>query len=571
MNLLRLHHLRRSASATRNPLPSKHFLSPTKAAVFTLCAWLLCLCAPALAAHDVSPDSEIPLNPLGYETALPDRLADGSAMATLDYVDASHVLVTFALRDLIPRDKDDPPGDNDRLVGAYLLELPSGKLVAQTKWHLHDRGHYLWNLGHGHFLLRIRNHLALLAPGLAAHPQDAFTELPFLHFDNEVVAINVSPANDLLVIQTASPTASAVSLGDSDQNTQQSVVISFYRLSLIDGRVAPTLAGMVRSPTPVILPISADGIVYAAEVSHDRWQFRFSSPTGILNDLAQFDTSCSPQATLVSQTEFIAFGCRGSQDRTDIAAFDMNGNFMWQQSYSDARFTTTYSFAPPAGRFAIGRTLFNSSGADLPSLTAAEITGQEVRVYQTSSGKVLLELDCTPAMRAGQNFALSPDGSHLAVLRESTVQHKATKLYDAYTSRETAIAFYNLPPLTRDDQAALNERHKFPPPGLTPRLDLAILALGDSTDSAKTATVTPAAPASSGSPQPQPPTALLDGSTSSSQNPSAPSVETPAAATASPAQPLGDTQTDQPRKPPTLYAPGEAPQGSAPESGHPNP
>ena len=53
-----------------------------------------------------------------------------------------------------------------------------------------------------------------------------------------------------------------------------------------------------------------------------------------------------------------------------------------------------------------------------PIVPAAALTGQSVVVYQTESGKQLLHVDCSPIARAGQNFALSPDGMSLAVIRD---------------------------------------------------------------------------------------------------------------------------------------------------------
>ena len=85
-------------------------------------------------------------------------------MFTLHYVDDKHLLVTFVVHRLIPRLRDEPEDDQDRVTDAVLLELPTGKVLARTTWHLHDHGQYLWNLGHGHFLLRIRDTLTTFAP-----------------------------------------------------------------------------------------------------------------------------------------------------------------------------------------------------------------------------------------------------------------------------------------------------------------------------------------------------------------------------------------------------------------------
>ena len=62
------------------------------------------------------------------------------------------------------READPLPDDDDRTIGACLVELPSGKVLARTEWRDHDRLQYLWNLGHGRFLLRVRDRLTMIAP-----------------------------------------------------------------------------------------------------------------------------------------------------------------------------------------------------------------------------------------------------------------------------------------------------------------------------------------------------------------------------------------------------------------------
>ena len=109
-------------------------------------------------------------------------------------------------------------------------------------------------------------------------------------------------------------------------------------------------------------------------------------------------------------------------------------------------------------------------------MTGAQVAlnRQEVRVYQTYSGKLLFRTGCTPVVRAGQNFALSEDGMRLAVLREMTLDHKATKDYDAYTSHTAAVTIYPLPALSGKDEAAVKEEQGLAPEDTGAAIDLAI-------------------------------------------------------------------------------------------------
>jgi len=120
--------------------------------------------AGAAQARGAEPVARIPLGPMGYQTMVPEFLLAGSSMLRVDFVDAEHLLVTFGLRQLMERLPGDPVDDDDRTVGAAVVELPTGKALARTEWRLHDRGQYLWELGHGRFLLRVRDRLSVIAP-----------------------------------------------------------------------------------------------------------------------------------------------------------------------------------------------------------------------------------------------------------------------------------------------------------------------------------------------------------------------------------------------------------------------
>jgi len=214
----------------------------------------------------------------------------------------------------------------------------------------------------------------------------------------------------------------------------------------------------------------------------------------------------------------------------------------------------TFSFAPAGGRFALGRTIV-ASQTDIAAAPPADT--QEVRVYQSYNGKLLLRLNCTPVQRAGQNFALSPDGLQVAVIREESTHYEATKEHGAYTQIETGVEIYALPALSKDDRAAVEKAQTLAPTDTGARIDLA-LARVSAADAAKggshanQASGVPTdssalAPVADESPQPAPTASSVDPpADASSANAPATVVE-------------GDAPPDGPRKPPTLYSPEEKP------------
>ena len=124
----------------------------------------------------------------------------------------------------------------------------------------------------------------------------------------------------------------------------------------------------------------------------------------------------------------------------------MRGEEMWEQGLFGDYVAPSLAFAPAGGRFALSRILLRSSAIPDQPISADEVSAQTVVVYQTDTGKQLLRADCSPVERAGQNFALSPDGLALAVVHAD------------------AIEIYTLPPLTTKDQADLKLAQASAPP-----------------------------------------------------------------------------------------------------------
>ena len=533
-------------------------------AMLAACMMLACmmLAAGVAEARAAEPVARIPLGPLGYQTLVPEFRLAGSSMLRLDFVDADHLLITFGLRQLMERLPGDPADDDDRTVGAALVELPTGKVLAETQWRLHDRGQYLWELGHGRFLLRVRDRLTVIAPMAASGAggaKDAFREVPLLNIERHIVALMVSANEDLLTVETMkrvgageAGVAGDVTLVDSApqgvaQTDTAPVQLNFYRLTSTgagaEGLLA-TPAGAIRARTAIELPMTTGGFLDVKGGGKDRWLFNFDAHTGSVSELAEWDTTCFPRATFVGHGEYVAFGCRGSAERQALAGFNLKGEQMWQQNFSDEHTSPSFAFAPAAGRFALGRIVVTAAVDPEGPLIEGVVSAEEVRVVESYDGRVLFKIDCTPVERAGENFALSADGLRLGVVRETLVHHAATKDYDEYTEHEAAVEVYALPALTEKDQAEVKAAEAMAPPlDVGARIDLSLERIsmpvvGDT-----------AADAASGM-------SAVGGDASALATAAAGEQAAPAAAGAAVE---GDPEPVGARKRPTLYGPDETP------------
>jgi hypothetical protein len=524
---------------------------------FRRAAFLLLLWAPALHAagprtpRPSDPVVSIPIADLGFDPIQPRFLTGGATMFTLNFVDDTHLLVTFNTHGLIPRMPDTVPGDDDRLVDALLLELPSGKVLARTQWHTRDREQYLWPLSHGLFLLRIRNTLTVIDPlrNLAAGAPDPFKEQGFLHMDRRIGYISVSPGGDLLVVETVPAPRSAAEddaarfaaagsgkAPSQDQTQSQSgpsrpvfhvdtdslVQIHLYRMSFSAAtpgeqpRLRAQAAGLIAAQKLIRVPATADGFLDIYQESAHTWLFDFQSHAGKRVELSPFDTECAPSPWFISRTDFVSLGCTGSDTKVELSGFDLRGEEPWIQILSGAQIAPEIVSSPASGRFAFSRILVASTFYDIQNLLPEELSGQEIEIIQNHDGRILLKVQASPIQRTGQNFDLSPDGLSFTVIRNNVLE------------------VYHLPALTSKDQDQLRLVATSTPEPNQNRILLVPL---------RTATAKNSLPNA-----PNPSAAVQ--SVDDSSNLSAPAAPK---ANAGDVQPSPDSDT--PRTPPSLYGP----------------
>lgn len=525
---------------------------------------------------------------MGFQPVHEDFLLEGATGLTVDFVDNDHLLVTFNTKHLMKRDPNEQPGDDDRTVEAVLVELPTGKPLAQTEWRMHDRLQYLWNLGHGRFLLRVRDKLTMLAPLDRLAAGDAFRGTPVLDIgDRHIVALLISSDNDLLTLETMrrmngpAGTANDVTFAGADESGP--VQINFYRLNNTAEGFMAEAAGVVRAPAPLDVPMTRAGLLDILDGGKNRWLFNFNEHAGKVHELAEWDTTCFPRAHFVAHGEFVALGCHGSEEKQEIAGFNIKGEEMWQQGLYDSYVSPAFSYAPAAGRFALERTLVGAAMDQDPSLSSGAVEGQEVRVYQAYSGKIILKVSETPVQRAGGNFALSPDGMRLAVF-EQTVRERTTKLGDAYRDSATSVVVFPLPAPSDQDRKDVAEMEAKAPPDTDARIDasLARMASEDAQRvaaqrgptkiepqvAAMAASVLGSSGAKVGPSDAANPDMTAPGGNAEPGNPAMLGLlpEAPGSAPPPPTA-AGDTNGQSgPRRPPTLYdEPGETPQPATQE------
>jgi hypothetical protein len=132
----------------------------------------------------------------------------------------------------------------------------------------------------------------------------------------------------------------------------------------------------------------------------------------------------------------------------------MDGHETWEETLNGTFGVPEMVFAPEVGRFAMSRIVSSTGDLMLGSMIPDGAT-QEMRVYQTESGDLLLKVPTTPVTRFAENFDLSDDGMVAAVVNAG------------------AVLVFKLPPPSAQDVKDLELARSFSPPASEAQVRLA--------------------------------------------------------------------------------------------------
>jgi len=387
----------------------------------------VCLLSNAWAAkHDKpeppTPSVRIDTAPLDYHPLSSFYLLSRSSSSSLDFIDNEHLLFTFRATGLMKRLAECQPDDEDQLIRALVIHLPDGKIERSADWRMHDRGRYLWALGNGKFMVRQRDTLEFTDASLELHP--------FLHSNGPLRLVKLSPDAQSVLVETDfekhTPeehrrlAISAAAEGISGPS--EDVLMTILRIS--DRSVLLRARALSVSDVPII----SEGYIETLAAQGEHWMLRYRPFNGEPTVIASVASSCKPNEDPLNDDTTVVTVCADRSPDHILQAISLKGKTLWTYRW-DSHYIWPTTAASQSGR----RVAFSTLRVARPVSTydpfdESEVQAQRVDVLDAETGQLELTQYATPALSAGQNYALSPEGDRFAVLREN------------------AIEIYNLPP-----------------------------------------------------------------------------------------------------------------------------
>jgi len=376
--------------------------------------------SPSGAASEAKPSARIDLAGAGYhEPSRMERTAEEQRNVSLDFVDRDHVLLTFNRKQMFKRLPECTPDHEDRLVHAVILEIPSGKVVTEGDWYLHDRRRYLWPLAPGRFLLRRLNKLYNVDASLH--------ETLLLNSPKDLLWVSVTPDGSQIIVETENDKKATASASKSPAKPEPKYVVRFLDVKTL----TPQRTLLFNNLTN----LTGTSTGYADVIRKgDIWLLRFGPTVTKRHNLARVRSQTVPNVLYPTDNTLLIGRCATSGCNFGVTAFTLTGHRLWRQHWPHLRSYPELTRSEDNSRFAVSTVHVEPAVSRPPQLddeqdspfqpqvSEGDALRQEVQVFDTASGNSVLSVTVSPAVTTGQNVSLSPDGRRLALLRGSMLE-----------------------------------------------------------------------------------------------------------------------------------------------------
>ena len=404
--------LPKPGATTAALLPLNRPAHPVEAPADTLdiCKLPACVVDRSVTGTDLGSPApgSIALQPLGYAQRSRRLLADFEQDAALAWLGPDEVLFAFNSHGLIERGVGSP--ETTRMVHAVLLGVSSRAVLQSVDWKIDDFNRFLWQLDSNRILVHVGDELRVYGSGLSLEGTIPLTgALRFLR---------TSPSGDSIVLGTLRERHSPelhdqlrVELG-ADPEEDVEITMLDKNLQVVSSGITPP--GLT---PPTLLN---EGQVSLRPQPEGDYRMAIEKWKSTTATLARFKSTCSPQVSSISPDLLFLVSCVTNIGEPEYRVLHADGTLMLRGQPGLRQLGI--EGAGNSRRFAVK---FVSRLGDEPPgsrFSASDLQSAEIRVYRAEDGKRVgaVRVEEPPTTYGG--FALSPDGSQIAVLSGSEIK-----------------------------------------------------------------------------------------------------------------------------------------------------
>jgi hypothetical protein len=378
------------------------------------------LCAPPQCSEALPPGNAVELGSaatsisiraLGYAPR-PQRVIDNFENDdALAWLGPSELLVAFDPHILVPRRMLGRAGWTVRVIRAILLDTGTHQVKHTVDWDLPDNGQYLWPLGQGGVLVHVGSELRVYGEGLKIEKR--------VSLDGPLAFVRVTPDGSYVAIgilhERHSPELHAALRESLGREPEEDVSIQVLNRNL-ETIAKSTARSRLMPPT-----LLNEGQVRILAQPDMHYRIAMQTWDNRAWTIARVTSSCTPELSSIAPDLLFLVSCSKQTQGREYRVLRPNGKPALK---GDSTLNECGHAAEGSANLedfvvkTVQSTLPVPPGA---LFRADDFSSEDLGVYRAKDGRRLLAARLSSPTSSRGGFALSPDGSELAVLTRDQI------------------------------------------------------------------------------------------------------------------------------------------------------
>ena len=378
------------------------------------------LCRPPLCSIDL-PTSEsefsgaafesIAIKKLGYSARPRKEIESLDEDESIAWIGPQELLVAFNPHTLVRRDSAANGGAPVRVARAVLFDTTNRRVTRTVDWELSDAKQYLWPLAANRVLVHVGSELRVYGKGLEIESR--------ISLDGPLAFVRMAPNGELMAIATMRERHSAdlhAKLRDSmGRDPEEDVDI------LILNRELNTIAKASATSDLMAPTLLNEGQVKLLAQPKMRYRLTLVTWESETNTLTRFSSGCTPMLSSFAPDLLFLVTCNMTSHAPEYRVLRSDGKLVLQGQSNPQDFGQEALGNTEKQTFAVKVIRADRVLAPGTPFHGTDLETEELRVYRAVDGKRLFAIRINEPQPSHGGYALSPDGSQLAVLANARI------------------------------------------------------------------------------------------------------------------------------------------------------
>ncbi len=371
-------------------------------------------CSEALPAGDAvdasSAATTFSIQQIGYATRPQREMAEFDHDQALAYLGPHELLVAFNPHKLVTRHQLGRSWSTARVIRAAVMNTETHQVMHSMDWELPDENRYLWQLEDGRVLVHVGSELRVYAEGLKVVKR--------LPLDGPLAYVRVTPDGSFIAVgvihERHSSDLHAQLAENLGQEPEEDINVEVLNRNF---DVIAKSAARSHLMAPTLLN---EGQVALRALPDGRYRLSMQTWNGQAHLIAQFNSSCTPEVSSIAPDLLFLVSCAKQTEGREYRVLRTNGKLVLK---GDSTLSELGHGAEGIRKDAFVVKTVQSTLPAPPGATfrADQFASEELRVYRATDGKRLLGVRVAAPTASQDGYALSPDGSQLAVLNRDSI------------------------------------------------------------------------------------------------------------------------------------------------------